>query len=152
MAVSAVSRDVALAIERVEAAAWRDHNACAPPEARTALGLRTRELSGAFAMATDREESLLQNRTLSLGLSEPVSEAVLDELFAFYAGGPPAFAINLCPFAAPVGVERLLEQRGMRTFFHHLKWCRGSEPPPEARTELRIERVAASRANVGRAV
>ena len=147
MAVSAVSRDVALAIERVEADARRDQHACAPPEVRVALGLRTRELAGALAMATDREESLLQNRTLGLGLSDPVSEAVLDELFAFYAGGPPAFAINLCPFATPAGVERLLEQRGMRTFFHHLKWCRGSEPPPEARTELRIERADASRAS-----
>src|SRR5262245_39830590 len=123
MAVSTVSRDVALAIEGVEAAAMRDQHACAMPDERAALGLRSRELAGGFAMAADHEESLLQNRTLSLGLTEPVSEAVLDELFAFYAGGPPGFAVNLCPFASPAGVQRLLERRGMRTFFHHLKWC-----------------------------
>ena len=152
MPVSSVSREVALILEGVEAAAHRDLHVCATPEERATLGLRTRELAGSLAMAADREESLLQNRTLGLGLAEPLSEPALDELFAFYAGGPPGFAINLCPFASPPGIERLLERRGMRTFFHHLKWCRGPEAPPEARTDLRIEKVGAERAEAWSAV
>ena len=150
MPVSSVSRELALVIERVEAQARRDHYARATPEDRAALGIRTCELDGALVLAVDRDESLLLNRVLGLGLATPVTEHALDELLAHYTarpaelGPPTGFAINLSPFAAPAGIERSLERRGFRTFFHHLKWVREDSPAPEARTELRIECVPAA--------
>ena len=148
MPVSSVSRELALVIERVEAEARRDHYASATPEDRAALGIRTRELDGALVLAVDRDESLLMNRVLGLGLATPVTDRALDQLLAHYTaraaelGPPTGFAINLCPFAAPAGIEQSLERRGFRTFFHHLKWVREDSPAPKARTEgLLVEEV-----------
>jgi hypothetical protein len=139
-----VPREVASELERIEAAAWRDMHASATDEDRAALGLRTLEVGGACAMAMDRQDSLLQNRVLGLGLTEPATGALLDALLAHYRGQPHAFAVNLSPFALPVGLEQQLAERGFGTFFHHVKWARGTEPAPAARSTLRIE--AASRA------
>ncbi|HEY6194836.1 MAG TPA: GNAT family N-acetyltransferase [Candidatus Eisenbacteria bacterium] len=142
----AVSRDVALEIERVEAAAWRDMHASALPADRAALGLRARELAGAFVMAMDRSDSLLQNRVIGLGLDEPVTGEVIDTLLEQYRDHANGFAINLCPFAAPAGLESLLGERGFGTFFHHLKWVRGTAPAPAPATELRVEAVPVAQA------
>lgn len=134
-----VPRAVAMELERIEAAAWRDMHAVATAEDRAALGLRMLEVGGALAMAMDRHDSLLQNRVLGLGLLEPATGAVLDALLAHYRGQPHGFAVNLSPFALPDGVEQRLAERGFGTFFHHLKWVRGTEPAPAAPTTLRIE-------------
>ena len=142
---ASVSRDVALEIERIEAAAWRDMHASARPEDRSALGLRDRELAGAWAMAMDHDDSLLQNRVLGLGLETPVTPELLDAVFEHYRGHRHGFAVNLCPFALPAGVESLLAARGFGTFFHHLKWMRGDAPAPAAVGTLRVEAVPAER-------
>ncbi len=141
-----LTRESVLLLERVEAAAWRDVHASALAEDRAALGLRTRELAGAWLMAADREESLLYNRALGLGLDQPVTPAVLDELLAHYRDRVPAFAVNLSPFAQPVGLERALGARGFGTFFHHVKWARGPEPAPDVTTDLRVQHVAVEQA------
>ena len=135
----AVARDVALEIERVEAAAWRDMHASATAADRSALGLRTLELAGAWVMAMDRDESLLQNRVLGLGLQEPVTDAVLDAVLAHYHAHAAGFALNLSPFARPPGLASELTRHGFGTFFHHIKWVRGDEPAPAAGGTLRVE-------------
>ena len=142
----AVPRDVALEIERIEAAAWRDMHASALPEDRAALGLRSREVAGALMMAMDRSDSLLQNRVLGLGLFSPVEGTVLDALLEHYRGHEHGFAVNLSPFATPAGLESLLAERGFGTFFHHLKWVRGTEPAPAPASELRVEKVPGEQA------
>ena len=141
-----VPRDVALELERIEAAAWRDMHASATPEDRAALGLRTLEMGGACALAMDQHESLLQNRVLGLGLREPATGAVLDAVLAHYRGQPHAFAVNLSPFALPAGLEQQLADRGFGTFFHHVKWVRGPEPAPSAGTALRVEAATTAQA------
>jgi hypothetical protein len=141
---ASVPRDVALELEGIEAAAWRDMHASATAEDRAALGLRTLEVGGAFAMAMDRHDSLLQNRVVGLGLAEPATGAALDAVSAHYRGQPHGFAVNLSPFARPEGLEAQLAARGFGTFFHHVKWVRGAEPAPAANSELRV--VVASRA------
>lgn len=141
-----LTRELALLIERVEAAAWRDVHASASAEDRAALGLRTRELAGAWLMAADLEESLLQNRALGLGLHEPATGPVLDALLAHYRGRAPGFAVNLSPFAQPAGLEQELAARGFGTFFHHLKWVRGSEPAAVVNGEMNVQRVRVEQA------
>jgi hypothetical protein len=143
-----VPRDVALELERIEAAAWRDMHASATAEDRAALGLRTLEVGGACALAMDRHDSLLQNRVLGLGLSEPATGAVLDAVLTHYRGQPHGFAVNLSPFALPQELEALLAQRGFGTFFHHVKWVRGTEPAPVVDSPLRVETASLAQAKV----
>ncbi|MEQ1832589.1 MAG: GNAT family N-acetyltransferase [Candidatus Eisenbacteria bacterium] len=125
-------------LEDIESRAWRDVHASAQTPDVTALGLRPAELGGGLLMTADRVESLLFNRALGLGLHEPLTAATLDAVLAHYRDGAPGFALNLCPLAARAGLENDLHARGFATFFHHLKWVRGTAPAPEARTDLRI--------------
>jgi hypothetical protein len=134
-----VSREDALLLEGVERSARRDLFAAATDEDRERLGLRARDVAGGFVMAADREDSLLQNRALGLGLEESLSDDVVQEVVDHYRGGPPGFAINLCPFAVGPETETLLTEHGFGTFFHHLKWMRGAEPVTMPEQGLRVE-------------
>jgi len=143
---SSVDRETALELEDIERRAWRDAHAAASAAERDALGLRPRELAGGFVLAADREDSLLQNRALGLGLREPITGSVVDTLREHFQGNRHGFALNLCPFAEPAGVEGLLVSRGFATYFHHLKWVRGQEPLAPVRDGPRVERIGNERA------
>jgi GNAT superfamily N-acetyltransferase len=66
---------------------------------------------------------------------------------AHFANGSP-FAINLSPLAEPGTLAQELASRGMRTFFHHVKWLRGAAAPAAVTTRLRVTRVAPADAGV----
>jgi hypothetical protein len=112
---------------------------------RSELGLRATALAGGYAMAADGHESLLQNRVLGLGLYEPLNDAALDSVIAYY---PPdkGFAINLCPFAEPADSNELLARHGFATFFHHLKWVRDAAPAAAVETSLELVTIGPDRA------
>lgn len=135
------SRDEALLLESVERDARRDAFAAATEEDRETLGLRSRELAGGFLMAADREDSLLHNRAIGLGLEEPMTDDVVQALVDHYRGGPPGFAINLCPYALTRESETRLTEHGFGTYFHHLKWARGDEPMEMPDPGVRVEAV-----------
>jgi hypothetical protein len=135
------SRDEALLLEGVEREAGRDMYAAATDEDRVALGLRSRELAGGFLMAADHEDSLLHNRALGLGLEQPLTDDIVQELVDHYRDGPPGFAINLCPYAASHESETRLTEYGFGTYFHHLKWARGDEPVVSPKPGVRVEAV-----------
>jgi len=142
-----VTRAQALVLERIEAAAWRDVHAAATDADRTALSIRSRDVAGAFVMSCDREESLLANRVVGLGLHEPVSHETLDALVAHYRGRVPGFAINLSPFAEPPSLEGPLAERGFATFFHHLKWWRDDAPHDAPASAITVRRAHAEDAH-----
>jgi len=138
-----VTREQALELERIEMAAWRDVHAAATSDDRAALAIRSRDLADAFVMSSDREESLLANRVIGLGLHAPVTGDTLDELVAHYRGRVPGFAINLSPFAEPATLQGPFAERGFATFFHHLKWWRDAATYEAPATLLRIRHATA---------
>lgn len=125
-------------LEAIEAAAWRDVWAAAPDALRASLGLRSTEREGALVLAADHIDSLLMNRVLGGGLQGSLDARTLDGIEKFYAGRQP-YAINLSPLARPDGVTGALMDRGMATYFHHVKWSRDTMPyVPERPTTLRV--------------
>jgi hypothetical protein len=132
-----VTRDEALVLEDVEAAAWRELAERAHPEDVAALGLRTHDLDGAFALTTTNAESLHWNRALGVGLHEPVRERTLVLLRHLARGREAGFAVPLCPFATPDDAGRRLEAAGFATYLHHLKWWRDASPSEPVPTRSR---------------
>ncbi len=124
--------------------AWQDQWAAAPEDVREGLGLRIARIGGAVAIAADHIDSLLFNRVIGLGVFEPTNANTLDAVRAHFAGRQD-HAINLSAPAA-AQVQPLLEARGYATYFHHVKWHRRDAAPPEAASELNIERVTEARA------
>ena len=96
-----IGLEQARAIERVEAHAWRDLFAGAPPLAASALGLAGRELSGAYALSAPTLESFMFNRVVGLGVARPATDALLDAIVTHYAERGAPFEVNLCPLAEP---------------------------------------------------
>lgn len=136
----------ARAIERAEIEAWRDTFAAASRETRDGLGLAERDFGHAFALAARGLASLLFNRVVGLGLFEPATAQVLDEIASHFAEVGEDFALNVSPLAEPAELARTLQARGYRTFFHHVKWVRDAAPAPAAPGTLAVERVGPERA------
>lgn len=141
-------RATALAIEAIEAEAWRDFSAAATPEVRAELGITPVDVAGAFVLTAHGIDSLLFNRVIGLGLAAPAADEDLAAIEAHFAAAPTHFAINLAPIAGPPGLEARLAARGYATFFHHVKWVRDAAPLAVPASPLRIERVPRERAAI----
>lgn len=136
-----IGLEQARAIELVEAHAWRDLVAGAPPAAAAALELTGREFGGAFALSAPTLESYAFNRVIGLGVARPANGVLLDAVIAHYDGGSVGFEINLCPAAEPADLPQQLAARGFGSPFHHVKWVRGIQSAPPRATTLRLERI-----------
>jgi GNAT superfamily N-acetyltransferase len=119
-------------LERAEAAAFGDMWAC--------LGLPRCETAGAasFALAMDRANTML-NRVIGLGLGDPASDAVLDQIDAFFhEAGSTRYSISIAPDGEP-GLADRLQARGFTEGYAWMRFVRGLEPAPPVETALRVE-------------
>jgi GNAT superfamily N-acetyltransferase len=96
--------------------------------------------------------SALFNRALGLGLTEPATEAGLDEIDAFFADRGLAYGIPLTPDAEPPELPDWLEERGFQRGYAWTKFARRAESASDLdhllRTTLRVEEVSADRAGL----
>ena len=79
------------------------------------------------------------NRSIGLGVTEPITGAALDEAIAFCVEhGAPLMVFQIAPGAQPVGFEEVLAERGIQA---SASWVKFMGPPPEiprVETDLRI--------------
>lgn len=136
--------------DRSEAAAYRSLIACARAAAQE--GFAGTDLGGALALRSDAvRTSVLFNRVIGLGADQEVSEALLDQVAALYAGSqtPEAGAVRT-PWAIEVSVpvenevfRNWLKARRMRRGLATAMLMRRCDELPEVNTGLRVERVGA---------
>lgn len=82
------------------------------------------------------------NRILMLGVSQPATEAVLDEAIGlFQAAGCDNYMAQVSPLAQPVQLPGWLEARGLKPSRNWAKMYRGNDPAPVIPTDLRLELV-----------
>ncbi len=97
-------------------------------------------IGGALCMRLDSvPASTMFNRATGAGLGEPLSEAELDAIVTFLDG--TRFYLSIAPDARPPELPEWLEARGLVPGYAWTKFARPAADPPEARTELRVERV-----------
>lgn len=136
------SPDLTRTLEQVEVDIWRSFHRMATDEEAAAGSLYVAEVASAVVLAAAQVDVLYFNRVVGLGLSEPASEEALDEIIAQYrALGVPRFFIQVSPAAMPAALFEWLPRRGFVHYNNWVKLFRGVEPPPEATTDLRIERI-----------
>jgi len=132
--------------DEIEAHAQRDLYAAAPAQ----LGARVTPFGGATALCLPAVPVSYFNRVIGLGMREPATEAMLDQLTRHYAeAGIKAYWIHLSPAARPSSLPDWLEARGFRLAPRRswAKFLRGSDPLPEAQTELTVRRAVAADAD-----
>jgi GNAT superfamily N-acetyltransferase len=121
--------------ERGELEAFRDLYAAAPP----ALGARTADVGGALCLRLDESIAITMfNRVLGLGLDAPADESQLDIALGVL-GGVHGY-VTVAPAARPRELPAWLEARGFVPDSGWTKFQRSTADPPQARTELRVER------------
>jgi GNAT superfamily N-acetyltransferase len=126
------------AAELGELEGFRDLYAAAP----ASLEARVKEIGGALCLRLEAAPtSAMFNRALGLGLREPATEDAVEELAAFY-GAEIGWCVALAPQARPSELPSWLERRGFLPGYGWAKFRRGVADPPQARTALRVDRVA----------
>jgi hypothetical protein len=135
--------EIAHIAEFGEANAMADMYAALSPELRAALGAGCERRGGAVVLIMQQVPYILFNRVIGLGLTEPATEAALDEMLALFEQHGASAAVQLSPPAQPADLPGWLEARDFRREDAWIKFVRGVEPPPDAPTDLRVEQIGA---------
>jgi hypothetical protein len=115
--------------------------------AAASLGTRVVHIGSAIALVASQIPIMLFNRVVGLGLREPATEAMLDDVVAMYReAGVTRYAVQISPAARPAELPDWLEARGLLARDNWAKVYRTATPPPEISTDLRIESIGSEHA------
>jgi hypothetical protein len=140
--------EIARLVEFNEADAYEDIYLGAPPEVAEQLQLNLRQFGSARARVMGSVNATLFNAVVGLGLEEPATEQMLDDIVAFYEPYGVRFMVQISPLAQPGDLSSRLEARGFKFRDNWVKMYRGLEPPPPVSTDLEVRPVDASEAEV----
>jgi len=103
--------DDPLLIEQTEIAAWRDLIDAAPDTLRLSRGLQHQDIGGGMAINFQKMPIPLFNRVIGLGLTQPLTQQVIDTVKSFYTHGEK----YLVHYSAPMNPgqsDSLLKENG----------------------------------------
>ncbi len=142
------SDELAPIVEMSEAEAWNDFFLAAPADLGAQLGIGTEYYGSTVALMADKLDRRMFNRVVGLGILEPADQSTVDAILADYDQAHlPSFAVQLSPFAQPPALPDWLRQHGLTPRDNWAKLYRGSQPPPEVQTELRVEMIGQAEAH-----
>ena len=137
---------IALRIERATAADWLDSLLNAPPDVVEATGLRVQKFGAAFAAAMPKQTHYPVNGTGGVGISEPATDALLDNFTAFFQEVGCKFGVSATPICKPDALGDWLLARGYTRGGRVPILYRSAANPPPMPESLRVERIGADRA------
>jgi hypothetical protein len=128
--------------EMSEANMYRTMWDSAPPDYAAQYGMSWQEVGGATALLLKALPSVaLFNRVVGLGIRQPATETMLDDLIGLYTGLQTVICIPVGPAAQPPQLIDWLLARGFQRRSNLAKMIRGPEPAPKTETDLHVERV-----------
>ncbi|MDX1520117.1 MAG: GNAT family N-acetyltransferase [Anaerolineae bacterium] len=133
-------QEIARLVELGEAEAYAEMFLAAPAGVAADFGIRVERVGSAIALITKKMDIMLFNRVIGLGITEPATEAMVDEIVAlYYRAGIQSFGVQLSPTARPTALPAWLKTRGLICRDNWAKVYRGVESPPLIPTNLRLE-------------
>ncbi len=135
------SAELLWALDDIEATAWRDIVAAAPPSVIAATGLTSARAGGVTLVMAPRLPSPLFNRALGLGNGAPATDGLLDEVIVrFTAAGVGDPWIHVSASARPGAIAQWLGARGCAPARRRawVKVVRGREPAPPIETAFAL--------------
>jgi hypothetical protein len=140
-------------LEHADTQGWASHQLAAPPVVVEHFGLGLQRLAGATLMSASRGDILGLNRVLGLGIDEPLTPAVLDDVLSRYrARDVTKVLLQLCPLAIDPATDAAFEARGIAARTRHAKLWRQPDPRLSASTDLTIVEIDRSSAELYGAV
>ena len=132
--------DIVRLVEFSEAYAWADHFFAAPEEFKSDFGLHVDDLGSAVVLVMSRLEEPFFNRVIGLGINEPATAQMLDDLLSFFSWADiKQCMINLSPAAVRPELIEWLDERGFWQWNRWAKFYRGPEPVSIVPNKFRIE-------------
>lgn len=132
-------RPPAVVRQRAELAAYHALFGVVPGGLMERYGVATLEVAGGLCMAVASQPGApWLNHAVGLGVAEPVTDADLDRVAAFYEGLGTSYSIAVAPSAAG-DLESRLAARGMRPARPWMTFHRDAGPIAGPATRLRIE-------------
>ncbi len=131
----------AILVEQAAAAAFADLCQAAPRELATTLGLQTRVLGSAIVARAAGWNTIHVNRVLGLGIVQPATQALLDQVTDFYRADNLHFAVNLSPAAQPPELPSWLEDRGFVHESNAVIVVRSMDPPEASYANLHVRQI-----------
>ena len=134
-------REAAVLADKLEAAAFADLYAAAPPALAGRLGLGLRHLGGATALLAPAMPTTMFNRVIGLGLDRPACAADLAELRQIYAqAGSRDWWLHWNPFAEPADGALWLTGQGFapQARLSWAKMLRVTHSPSPFQTSLSV--------------
>ena len=129
-------------ISTCEMNAWKDMYDAAGKEISENFGIRVFSLGSGCVSIVKNIDILAYNRVIGLGLMEPATEEIIDNIISKYTeAGVKRFFIQIHPEAAPSKMQDWFEKRKIRHYNNWVKHYRGVENPPSAETGLEIREV-----------
>jgi GNAT superfamily N-acetyltransferase len=101
-------------LEANEIAAWRSMYQAPPPEVANSLGIGYAERDGTLQIWNRAAPVSLLNRVLGLGIFEPATDALLDELLARGLAVTSRLYVQLAPAARPDDLAARIAARRLR--------------------------------------
>lgn len=135
--MEAIYHELAIRAEQALAASMRDLYDAAPPDLAAELGLHLLDIGGAIGTCSAQWDTIHVNRVFNLGVTEPATEAAIDDFIAFYRKAGVRFAVGLSPIARPATLAKWLAARKFAQVSNTTILHRGIEPL-ETQTALRI--------------
>lgn len=143
-----VPSEAAAAAERIEAFAWADWYAAAPPDVRARCGQRASHLAGATLLIAPGLPVPLFNRVIGLGLDRPATEDDLSAIRdAYREAGVGKWVLQLIPRAAPPDLQERARAAGFGApSSRWAKMWRGGGAVPAVDTDLSVDEVVGDEA------
>lgn len=141
--------ELARLVELSEARAYRSLMTSCSAEISQRYGFRAVDFGSAVAVMADSVTSSLNlNRVLGLGVDEPATESLVDELCSLYGSTGVPYAIELSPAARPEEIKRWLRTKRIRKVIDSAILYREATPPPVLRLGLQVRRTGPEHADV----
>ena len=133
--------------EQLEAEAMRALHDGANETTRRRLGLELKSINGAWVSMARHDPSILLNRVVGLGLTEPATRDGIDDILAAYREtGVGRFFLHGHPAAQPEDLPTLLTTAGLKPHRRWMKFKRGPQPAPEPQSDLTVRAIKPSEA------
>ena len=132
-------------LEANEVTAWRAMYHSPAPEIAARLGLGYAEQGGALLIWNRAAPALLLNRILALGVFEPATDQLIDDLLARARAERSRCMIQAAPGARPADLAARLQARGLKpepAWLMHYRGLHDTLPPIVPPPGYRIEQVA----------
>lgn len=133
-------QDIADIVEFAEQEMWTVCWNNTSADLQQELNMHLYKLGGTSATVIEEFPDAFFNRVIGLGIHQPATESVIDEIIAIYNQYKVPWAISLSPLAQPSGIANWLTACGFKRTNNLAKMIRGNQPPPQIETDLRVER------------